>query len=48
LRFWEWPVNVTEIHISRSTDLGEGTSLKPHRPVFVLDALKAERPPGTA
>jgi precorrin-6Y C5,15-methyltransferase (decarboxylating) len=42
LRDWHWPVEVTEVHVSRSDSLAGLTGLKPHRGVFVVSADKPE------
>jgi precorrin-6Y C5,15-methyltransferase (decarboxylating) len=40
LRRWQWPVGVTELHVSRSDSLAGLTSLKPQRGVFVVSGDK--------
>jgi len=42
LREWGWPVEITEIHVSRSDALAGLTGLKPQRGVFIVRADKPE------
>jgi precorrin-6Y C5,15-methyltransferase (decarboxylating) len=44
IRRWHWPVEITELHVSRSDPLAGLTGLRPQRGVFLLGADK----PGVA
>lgn len=46
LRHWNWPADVTEIHVSRSDALAGLTGLKPLRGVFVVAATRPEAADG--
>jgi precorrin-6Y C5,15-methyltransferase (decarboxylating) len=42
LQEWDWPLQVTEVHVSRSDALAGLTGLKPFRGVFLIGATKPE------
>jgi precorrin-6Y C5,15-methyltransferase (decarboxylating) len=43
LRHWQWPFEITEVHISRSDSLAGLTGLQPQRGVFIVSAQKRKR-----
>jgi precorrin-6Y C5,15-methyltransferase (decarboxylating) CbiT subunit len=42
LKARDWSPHVTEIHVSRSVEIADLTSLKPQRPIFIVDAQKPD------
>jgi len=45
LKLWQWPFEVTEVHVSRSDSLAGLTGMKPMRGVFIVSA---DKPGGAA